>query len=80
MAKSERELSNLDNLIAEAVIGIDTLWGGDVMHPSGMGRFIADSWFSGAMLPRAYTHPAAGSLRESGGAGANQWIYQCCTA
>jgi hypothetical protein len=30
-------------LIANAILGIDTLWGGDVMCPSGTGRFIADS-------------------------------------
>ena len=43
--------------IADAVLGIDTLWGGDVMCPSGTGRFIADSWFSDEPLPAAYTHP-----------------------
>jgi hypothetical protein len=53
--------------IADAVLGIDTLWGGDVMCPSGTGRFIADCWFSDEPLPAAYTHPAAGRLRESGG-------------
>ncbi len=55
--------------IADAVLGIDTLWGGDVMCPSGVGRFIADSWFSDLSLPIAYTHPAAARLRESGGVG-----------
>jgi hypothetical protein len=65
-----KELTEFDNLIADAVIGIDTLWGGDVMHPSGTGRLIADSWFSSAPLPRAYTHPNAARLRETGGAGA----------
>jgi len=34
----------------------DTLWGGDVMNPSGVGRFIADCWFSDEPLPSAYTH------------------------
>ena len=53
--------------IADAVLGIDTLWGGDVMCPSGTGRFIADSWFSDEPLPAAYMHPAAARLRESGG-------------
>ena len=53
--------------VAEAVLGIDTLWGGDVMCPSGTGRFIADSWFSDEPLPSAYTHPAAARLRQSGG-------------
>jgi len=53
--------------IADAVLGIDTLWGGDVMCPSGTGRFIADCWFSDEALPAAYTHPAAARLRQSGG-------------
>ena len=53
--------------VADAVLGIDTLWGGDVMCPSGTGRFIADSWFSDEPLPAAYTHPAAAQVRQSGG-------------
>jgi hypothetical protein len=53
--------------VADAVLGIDTLWGGDVMCPSGTGRFIADSWFSDEPLPIAYTHPAAARLRACGG-------------
>ncbi len=56
--------------IADAVLGIDTLWGGDVMDPSGAGRFIADSWFSDEPLPAAYAHPAAARLRRAGGVGA----------
>jgi hypothetical protein len=62
-----QEFGLLDRLVADAIIGIDTLWGGDVMHPSGTGRLIADSWFSGAPLPPAYTHPVAARLRETGG-------------
>jgi len=53
--------------VADAVLGVDTLWGGDVMCPSGTGRFIADSWFSDETLPLAYTHPAAASIRQAGG-------------
>jgi hypothetical protein len=53
--------------VAEAILGIDTLWGGDVMCPSGTGRFIADSWFSDEPLPAAYTSPAAARVRETGG-------------
>jgi hypothetical protein len=56
--------------VADAVLGIDTLWGGDVMCPSGTGRFIADSWFSDEPLPLAYTHPAAARLRGGGGVAA----------
>jgi hypothetical protein len=58
--------------IATAILGIDTLWGGDVLCLSGTGRFIADSWFSDEPLPLAYTHPAAARLRESGGVSAKE--------
>jgi hypothetical protein len=57
---------------ADAIIGIDTLWGGDVMCPSGTGRFIADSWFSDDPLPLAYTTPSAARVRETGGVGSKQ--------
>ena len=60
----------LDADVAAALIGIDTLWGGDVMNPSGVGRFIADCWFSDEPLPAAYTHAAASVLRGNGGVGA----------
>ena len=60
-------MNQSDLSIANAVLGIDTLWGGDVMCPSGTGRFIADCWFSDEPLPAAYTHPAAARLRETGG-------------
>ena len=56
--------------VGNAILGIDTLWGGDVMCPSGTGRFIADSWFSDEPLPVAYTHPAAAKVRETGGVSA----------
>ena len=57
----------LDATTATAILGVDTLWGGDVLDPSGAGRFIADSWFSDEPLPIAYTHPAAARLRRTGG-------------
>ena len=60
-------MNQLELSIAGAILGIDTLWGGDVMCASGTGRFIADSWFSDEPLPVAYTHPAAARLRQSGG-------------
>ena len=53
--------------IANATLGIDTLWGGDVLSASGTGRFIADCWFSDEPLPAAYTHATAGAVRASGG-------------
>src|SRR6185437_12025585 len=63
-------MDKLDRHVAEAILGVDTLWGGDAMCPSGTGRFIADSWFSDEPLPEAYTHPAAARLRQSGGVSA----------
>ena len=62
----------LDTTTAIAILGVDTLWGGDVLDPSGAGRFIADSWFSDHPLPIAYTHPAAARLRMSGGVAARE--------
>ena len=69
MGGEENVMNQLDLFVADAVLGIDTLWGGDVMCPSGTGRFIADSWFSDEPLPAAYTHPAAALVRQSGGVG-----------
>src|SRR5215469_1553465 len=60
-------MDQLARYVADAVLGVDTLWGGDVMCPSGTGRFIADSWFSDEPLPLAYTHSAAQHLRQAGG-------------
>jgi hypothetical protein len=62
--------AKLASTVATAVLGIDTLWGGDVLNPSGAGRYIADSWFSDEPLPEAYAHPAAARLRETGGVSA----------
>ena len=59
----------LSRYVADAVLGIDTLWGGDVMCPSGTGRFIADSWYSDEPLPAAYTAASAAQVRETGGVG-----------
>ena len=56
--------------VATAILGVDTLFGGDVMNPSGTGRFIADSWFSDAELPPAYSHDTAAAVRSSGGVSA----------
>jgi hypothetical protein len=71
----EREGELMDTAgryVADAVLGIDTLWGGDVLCASGTGRFIADSWFSDEPLPLAYTHEAAAKLRQAGGVSANE--------
>jgi len=60
----------LETLVGNAILGIDTLWGGDVMCASGTGRFIADSWFGGGPLPHAYTVAEAAAVRASGGVSA----------
>jgi hypothetical protein len=60
----------LETLVGNAILGIDTLWGGDVMCASGTGRFIADSWFSDEPLPLAYTVAEAAAVRASGGVSA----------
>ncbi len=60
-------MDQVGRFVADAVIGIDTLWGGDVMCPSGTGRFIADSWYSDEPLPAAYTVASAARVRETGG-------------
>ncbi len=62
--------ARFEELVGNAILGIDTLWGGDVMCASGTGRFIADSWFSDEPLPVAYTHPTAAPVRASGGVSA----------
>ncbi len=62
--------TRLEELVGSAILGIDTLWGGDVMCASGTGRFIADSWFGDEPLPAAYTAPEAAPVRQSGGVSA----------
>ena len=62
----------IGRLVADAIIGIDTIWGGDVMCASGTGRFIADSWFADEPLPSAYTSAAAERVRKAGGLSAKQ--------
>jgi hypothetical protein len=64
--------TKLASATATAILAVDTLWGGDVMDPSGAGRFIADSWYSDEPLPAAYTHPAAAIVRTTGGVAASQ--------
>ncbi|HEY1253096.1 MAG TPA: hypothetical protein VGH97_18085 [Thermoanaerobaculia bacterium] len=70
--EGEARLNRLDGLTSTALLGIDTLWGGDVMNPSGTGRAVVDSWFSDELLPLAYVHPAAARVRKAGGVGAKE--------
>jgi hypothetical protein len=68
----EKVLNDYESLIANTIIGIDTIWGGDVNNPSGIGRFIADCYFSGKDLPEAYTDPMAQEMRKTGALGAKE--------
>lgn len=65
-------MDQVGKYVADAVLGIDTLWGGDVMCPSGTGRFIADSWYSDEPLPHAYTTASAARVRDTGGVGGKE--------
>ncbi len=65
-------LDDYEQAVAGAIIAIDTVWGGDVNCRSGMGRVIADSYFSGKDLPDCYQGPQADSLRKSGGVSARE--------
>ena len=53
-------MDRLGSLTATALLGIDTLWGGDVMNPSGTGRAIVDSWFSDEPHARGVHAPDGG--------------------
>ncbi len=66
------ELLPYEEHLASAIIGVDTLWGGDVTSPSGMGRFIADCYFSGKPLPGLHGSDAAKALRSFGGVTSDQ--------
>jgi len=70
----------LDRAIADAILGIDTLWGGDVMCPSGTGRFVADSWFSDATMPASYADLTAVVVRECGGLSAGDVDHEAVRA
>ncbi len=63
-------LNEYENAVASAIISVDTIWGGDVNNPSGTGRVIADSYYSGKELPDCYAGEDADVLRKTGGAGA----------
>ena len=68
-------LTAFNEVVGNAILGIDTLWGGDVMCVSGTGRFIADSWFSDSRcrlripIPsgRGCVHPAASAPKPGPG-------------
>ena len=62
MTPSEKKIGRT---VATAILGLDTLWGGDVMNPSGVGRFIADTVL--AKHDENYMPPeVAAALKKSG--------------
>lgn len=65
-------LNDFEQAVGGAIIAIDTLWGGDVNCRSGLGRMMADSYFSGKDLPGCYALPEAAALRKSGGVSARE--------
>lgn len=66
------ELNEYERAVANAIISVDTLWGGDVNCRSGTGRVIADSYFSWKDLPEAYEGTDADTVRKSGGVSAKE--------
>jgi len=62
--------ARFQELVGNAILGIDTLWGGDVMCASGVGRFIADRGSpTSRFARRTPTQPRHG-FRASGGVSA----------
>ncbi len=62
-----QQLTELETNLATLLIGVDTLFSGDVLHPSGTKHFIADTWISGMKPPEIYDDEYSKAFRESGG-------------
>ncbi|MBI5412681.1 hypothetical protein HZA43_06005 [Candidatus Peregrinibacteria bacterium] len=68
-----KDFEGFDAAFADAVVGVDTLFGGNVGSESGGDHFIADTYpTTEATLPPSYHDPRAQTLRERGGAQAGQ--------
>lgn len=63
---AELQKGTFEHNLATLVLGVDTLWGGNVANPSGTKHFIADSWTSGAPFPEIMNDPFAAELRADG--------------
>ena len=74
--REEKEIrwTGREGMLPDAVLGIDTFWGGDVMCPSGTGRFIADSWFSDEPLPMRTRIPRRNECGSPAAWQARAWI------
>ena len=62
----ELQRNSLEYNLGTLVLGVDTLWGGNVASPSGVDHFIADYWISGAPFPAVMNDPFAAALRADG--------------
>jgi hypothetical protein len=60
-------MKQLNDLLSDAIIGIDTLWGGDITAESGVNRLLADSWLSDRPLPRSFNSSSAAAVRLARG-------------
>src|SRR3989338_7692614 len=60
---AELQKGTFEHNLATLVLGVDTLWGGNVADPSGTKHFIADSWTSGLPFPEIMDDPFAAELR-----------------
>jgi predicted nucleic acid-binding protein len=62
-----KAMTKFDADLATFLLGVDSLFGGDVMHESGTKHVIADTWTSGYPAPQIYHDPMAQVLREKDG-------------
>ncbi len=63
---AELQRDSFEYHLGTLVLGVDTLWGGNVSSPSGLDHFIADNWISGAPFPEVMNDPFAATLRADG--------------
>lgn len=63
----EKTLPEFENRLSTLLIGVDSLFGGDVMHESGTKHVIADTWTSNYTPPKIYYDKTAQLLRDNDG-------------
>lgn len=63
---AELQKGSLEYNLGTLVLGVDTLWGGNIASPSGVDHLIADYWISGAPFPAVMNDPFAAALRADG--------------
>lgn len=63
---AELQRNSFEYNLGTLILGVDTLWGGNVASPSGVDHFIADHWISGAPFPDVMNDHFAVALRADG--------------